>query len=147
MTVLLPATEAVAVREPAVEQPGHKGTGTVLVVEDEGELREIVQRILTRTGYEVLLAANGPEAIARASTYPGYIDLLLTDVVMPRMQGTELARHLEGRRPGLHVLFMSGYAEPLLGSPSSIDPSVLLLEKPFTEPTLLAKVAEALKTG
>jgi len=144
VTVLLPATEVTAAPEVMSEAPVYSGSGVVLVVEDEAELREIVQRILTAHGHEVLVAAHGPEAIARADLYPGHIDLLLTDVVMPRMLGTELARRLVASRPGLRVLFMSGYAEALLDPSRSLLAGVALLEKPFTEPTLLAKVGEAL---
>jgi PAS domain S-box-containing protein len=145
VTLLLPATEAAAALEASSDAPVDSGRGVVLVVEDDGELREIVQRILSHHGHEVLVAAHGPEAIARADLYPGHIDLLLTDVVMPRMLGTELARHLVATRPGLRVLFMSGYAEPLLDPSRSLLAGVSLLDKPFTEPTLLAKVGEALR--
>jgi CheY-like chemotaxis protein len=104
-----------------------------------------VGRILSRNGYSVISAAGGPEAIAAAAGHKGQIDLLLTDVVMPKVQGKELAELIRGTRPGLRVLFMSGYAQPLLGASRTLEPGVVLLEKPFTEPTLLALVRRVLE--
>ncbi len=144
ISTLLPATEEVAaeVKAPTVDHaPG--GGETILVVEDEGPLREVTVRILDRNGYEVLAAANGPEALELASA-TGRIDLLLTDVVMPEMLGKELAERLTELRPELLVVYMSGYAQPVLASNGSLDPDVRLIEKPFSAPALLAKVRKAL---
>jgi CheY-like chemotaxis protein len=91
----------------------------------------------------VITASDGPTAIEAALRYEGKIDLLLTDVVMPKMHGKDLADAIVTTRPGIRVLFMSGYAEPMLGKSGVLDASILLLEKPFTGPTLLAKVREA----
>ncbi|MGA7910702.1 MAG: response regulator, partial [Candidatus Dormiibacterota bacterium] len=117
---------------------------TVLVVEDSDDFREIVDRILSQNGYEVLVAANGPDALEMARQYAGHIDLLLTDMIMPRMLGTELAPRLVESRPDLRVLYMSGFAEPGL-RPGAVAPEVALLDKPFTEPTLLARVRQSLE--
>jgi DNA-binding NtrC family response regulator len=80
-----------------------------------------------------------------AREHDGDIDLLLTDVVMPQMQGNELARLITAERPELRVLFMSGYAEHALGATGTLEPGAILLEKPFTEPTVLALVRRVLE--
>ncbi len=137
--VLLPATD----RTPAIgpsptEARDLRGTETVLVVEDEDALRDVVRRILSRNGYVVLACANGPEAIALVESHTGVIDLLLTDVIMPQMLGTEVATRIQEFRPGLPVLYMSGYARPVLGP--TLGEETVLLEKPFSEQLLLIKV-------
>jgi hypothetical protein len=145
VTVLLPATDQ------TISGSGrHQGTApvggseTVLVVEDEDAMREVTRRILQRNGYQVITAGNGPEAIDLAASYAGPIDLLLTDVIMPKMQGNAVAEAVSHARPDLRVLFMSGYAQPVLGSHGNLEDGVTLVEKPFTEPTLLAKVRDVL---
>ncbi len=144
-TVLLPATEAaVPVAEaPARREPAGSGE-TVLVVEDEPAMLEVTRRILEENGYVALTAGRGSEAIRIASEHAGAIDLLLTDVVMPQMLGKEVAERITEMRPDVHVLFMSGYAQPLDASPGTLDPDVVLLQKPFSETGLLSKVREAL---
>ena len=137
--VLLPATD----RTPAIgpsptEARDLHGTETVLVVEDEDALRDVARRILSRNGYVVLTCANGPEAIALVESHTGVIDLLLTDVIMPQMLGTEVATRIQEFRPGLPVLYMSGYARPVLGP--TLDEEIALLQKPFSEQLLLIKV-------
>jgi PAS domain S-box-containing protein len=143
---LLPATDQtpIAVESPA-SPPRTKASETVLVVEDAEDLREVVERILSRNGYHVIVAANGVLALEAAHEYGGKIDLLLTDVVMPQMHGKELASRMKHKYPTLKVLFMSGYAEPMLGDSGSLEPGVVLMEKPFTEPVLLARVREVLE--
>ena len=143
VSVLLPATDESFVAEqaaPPVEQA--RGSETVLVVEDSDDLREIVDRILSGHGYRVIVAANGPAAIEVATGYEGHIDLLLTDVIMPLMQGNELAPRLVASRPDLRVLYMSGFAQPAFGA--AYAPGLAMLDKPFNEPTLLAKVRQTL---
>ena len=143
--VLLPASDVAPVRSgAAVATRKRTESGTILVVEDADDLREVTERILTKNGYHVISAANGHAALEAAKNYAGTIDLLLTDVVMPRMQGNELAVRLVALRPGVRVLYMSGYAEPILGDDGTLEEGVLLLEKPFTEPVLLARVDHAL---
>ncbi len=146
VSVLLPATDqlqtAVQVVAPA---PPVRATETVLVVEDSDDLREIAGRILTNNGYQVMVAANGPDALELAGGFPGHIDLLLTDVVMPHMQGSDLAPLLVASRPDLRVLYMSGFAQPALVANGTLAPGLALLDKPFTEPALLARVREVLE--
>ena len=116
----------------------------MLVVEDEDAMREVTRRILARNGHTVLVANSGSEAIEMAQSYDGEIHLLLTDVVMPRMLGKEVADKVKAVRPLTRVLFMSGYAQPILGSHGRLDEGVILVEKPFSEAVLLAKVREVL---
>ncbi len=146
ITALLPATADTAVVDGAtVVTPAQAGRGeTILVVEDEDSLRALTQRILTRNGYQVLTAADGPAALARAADHPGPIDLLLTDVVMPRMLGHELAHQVLETRPGVRVIYMSGYAETVLTVHKTLPPGVTLLSKPVSESALLGTVRQAL---
>ena len=117
---------------------------TILVVEDEDAMRELTRRILARSGYRVIVADGGWGAIHAALKHAGTIDLLVSDVVMPQMLGKEVAERVTAVRPELRVLFMSGYAEPILTSQGTLEPGVTLIEKPFSEPQLLAKVREVL---
>jgi signal transduction histidine kinase/CheY-like chemotaxis protein len=144
-TITLPATaEAIApVAEPVPYQRTPKGE-TVLVVEDEEALREVTRRILTRNGYQVITAASGPEALGIAGAHPGDIHLLVTDVVMPHMLGKEVAEKMRLIKPEIEVVFMSGYARPVLASQGRLDPGVALVEKPFSEADLLAVAGQVL---
>jgi PAS domain S-box-containing protein len=144
-TVMLPATEQQP-STPGVSDIGDvRGRGeVVLVVEDEDGIREVARRILDRNGYEVLTAAGGPEAIELARTYAGSIDLLLSDLIMPRMMGVEVADKITETRPGTLVMFMSGYAHPILDGSQGVPEGTILIEKPFTETALLVRVREAL---
>ena len=146
VSVLLPATDQPQlVEEAAPSASPVKATETVLVVEDSDDMREITGRILTKNGYQVMVAPNGADALEMARGYAGHIDLLLTDVIMPRMQGSELAPLLVKSRPDLRVLYMSGFAQPALGANGTLSPEMSLLDKPFTEPTLLARVRQVLE--
>jgi CheY-like chemotaxis protein/nitrogen-specific signal transduction histidine kinase len=144
-TIMLPVTaEATAsIHEPAPYERVPKGE-TVLVVEDEEALREVTERIFARNGYHVLTAASGREAIALVRGYEGDIHLLVTDVVMPKMLGKEVAEQIGQLRPDIEVLFMSGYAQPVLASQGRLEPGVALVEKPFSEAALLAKAGQVL---
>src|ERR1700694_3925874 len=144
-SVLLSITNQTEAPELPSISPKAKANETVLVVEDQEDLREIAGRILSQNGYQVIAAANGPDAIEMLKAYTGRIDLLLTDVIMPQMLGTELAPLLVRDRPDLRVLYMSGYAQPTLGSNGTFPKDGDLLDKPFTEPTLLARVRQALE--
>jgi CheY-like chemotaxis protein len=117
---------------------------TVLLVEDETSIREVAHRILHRSGYQVLVAATGVEALQLAENYRGEIALLITDVVMPRMQGREVAQRLLARRPGMRVLYVSGYSRPVLADTGIVNQESVLLEKPFSENALLAAVGQVL---
>jgi CheY-like chemotaxis protein len=141
-TVLLPTTEA-PVPDPAGDGHGAVDPGggeTILLVEDEPAMLEVTRRILTDNGYDVLAAGGGPEAVRIASEYEGEIQVLLTDVVMPEMLGKDVAERVSGLRPGIRVLFMSGYAHPMgdLGGAREI------IDKPFTEAALLTRVRAVL---
>jgi len=118
----------------------------VLLVEDEAGLREPVRDYLTREGYRVLDAANGAEALHLLDSQKLRVDALITDVIMPHINGPELARKLKDRFPEIKVIFMSGYAEDKLGSPESFRDSVLL-QKPFPLRALRAKLQELLMTA
>jgi PAS domain S-box-containing protein len=147
-TVLLPASEGTPSR--TAQQIGAsqlRGEATILLVEDEDALREVTRRILAGNGYRVITAANGDEALAAAAEQAEPIDLLLTDVVMPQMHGPHLAEQIKLVRPSIRVMFMSGFAQPILDSGGHLDTGVTLIEKPFSGPTLLAKVSQALKRG
>ncbi|GLW30953.1 hypothetical protein Areg01_38930 [Actinoplanes regularis] len=148
-TALLPATDQTAGPADQPAAPGYMRHGgeRVLVVEDEEALREVTRRILDRNGYEVLTAADGPEAIRLADSTDKRIDVLLTDVIMPHMLGKELATTMQDLRPGIHVLYMSGYAQPVLASQGTLDPGVTLVEKPFSESDLLQKIRQVLDSA
>jgi CheY-like chemotaxis protein len=144
-TILLPVTTEAATEAARDKPDEHVTFGlTALIVEDEDALREVTRRLLTRQGYTVITAGNGLEAIAAAASYQGTIDLLLTDVIMPQMLGREAAERIRQIRPDIRVLYMSGYAQPVLAAEGRLDPDVLLLDKPFTERELLDKVSAAI---
>jgi signal transduction histidine kinase len=142
--VYLPATEdSVEVRapdEPRLEV-ARKGE-TVLLVEDEDAVRTACRRILERAGFNVFEASNGADALADA---PESVDLLLTDVIMPGgLSGRELADSLQERRPGLRVLYMSGYNADAIATRGILEPGITVVEKPFTSSDLITKVREVL---
>ena len=146
VTVLLPAASSAAEEGPvaAAAVPTRGNGETLLVVEDEAALREVAGRILSAAGYQVLSADGGPSALEVAARHEGTIDLLLSDVVMPGMLGKDLAERLVHIRPDTRVLYMSGYAQPVLHSQGTLDPGVALLEKPFTADDLLCAVRRRL---
>ncbi|MFF5292941.1 hybrid sensor histidine kinase/response regulator [Paractinoplanes globisporus] len=144
VTVLLPvATATPSPDNPDISPIGGQGE-TLLVVEDEAALRDVAGRILSGAGYHVLSAECGASALELAARHEGAIDLLVSDVVMPGMLGKELAERLTCVRPDTRVLYMSGYAQPVLHSQGTLDPGVELLEKPFTAGDLLAAVRKRL---
>jgi PAS domain S-box-containing protein len=145
-TVLLPATDqATSPAELPADSPVRRGEETILLVEDEQALREVTRRILKGAGYRVIVAENGPKALEAASGHAGSIDLLLSDVIMPQMPGPQLAKRLLAERPSVRVLLMSGFAQPILDSGGHLDAGMALIEKPFSGPGLLAKVAQTLE--
>ncbi|HEX6600750.1 MAG TPA: PAS domain S-box protein [Gemmatimonadaceae bacterium] len=121
-----------------------RGEGTILLAEDDDAVRAIARETLERAGYRVLAAADGSQALALAGAHDGPIDLLLTDVIMPGMNGRELAATLTRRRPGLRVLYASGYTDNMLEGQGALAPGVTLLDKPFTPADLAAKVRDVL---
>jgi hypothetical protein len=130
------------VAQGAPERHLEGGTETVLVAEDEDAIRELARRLLERNGYRVLTASNGPEALDVAAAYDGTIDLLLSDVVMPQMSGSDLADHMRASRPNIRVLFMSGYSHAILGDRHAVTEHIL--EKPFSERELTARLRAVL---
>jgi PAS domain S-box-containing protein len=144
--VYLPRIEA----KPATGRPaprerlGPGGRETVLFVEDEVALRDLMQRVLAKGGYTVLAAGDGLEALAAVEAHAGPIDLVVTDVIMPRMSGPELAARLRARDPGIRLLYVSGYTADQLRSQTDLGADATLLPKPFTSDELLRKVREIL---
>ncbi|MFI5180389.1 MAG: response regulator [Thermoanaerobaculia bacterium] len=120
------------------------GSEAILLVEDDEALRALTLKILGQASYKVLAASGPKEALDLASGRGGAIDLLLTDVVMPGMSGPDLARRIRTLRPGLAVLFMSGYTDESIGPYGVLKPGIHFIQKPFTQSGLLLKVREAL---
>ncbi len=137
--IMLPAAVAAAT---STTTDSTSESTTVLLVEDEDALRKLAAKVLEDAGYSVLQAANGLDAVTTAERHRGPIDLLVTDVVMPRLSGPELAQRLRGLRPGLEVLFMSGYNDSRLVSRGVEQANINLLVKPFTPDQLAERVHE-----
>jgi PAS domain S-box-containing protein len=134
--------------EPATEEPSEilNGRGeTVLLVEDEPTILNVGREMLESLGYRVLTAATPGEAIDRVRTYAGEIDLVLTDVVMPEMNGRELVELIRGIRPGFRCLFASGYTADIIARQGELDEGVVFIQKPFSIQDLAARVREALE--
>ena len=144
--VALPRVEvAPASPEPATPTPrAAAGAETILITEDEPGVRAAARTVLSRLGYRVLEAESGDAALRVASSHPGTIDLLLTDVVMPGMNGRVLAEQLTRLRPGLRVVYMSGYPNRVIVRQGILEPGLAFLAKPFTPRTLGEKVRETL---
>jgi CheY-like chemotaxis protein len=140
---------------PRVDQPEDKanvplavaetprGTETILLAEDEQDVREVAREFLESGGYTVIEAVNGNEALRLATEYKSPIDLLVTDMVMPGMTGRELARHLQ-QRSSIGVIYMSGYSEQTVAESSRVEANMRLLTKPFSRGSILRAVREAL---
>jgi PAS domain S-box-containing protein len=124
--------------------PGPRATGTILLAEDEDGVRRVAVRVLERLGYRVLAARNAAACLALAAGEPGPIDLLLTDVVMPGLDGRQLHQQLGALRPGLRVLFMSGYAGDVVTHHGVLEDGAAFLQKPFSPEGLAAAVQRAL---
>lgn len=122
-----------------------RGSETILLVEDEEPLRRLCVEFLGQLGYHMLPASNGKEAIALVEGYPGQIDLLITDVLMPEVTGPELAETLLSIRPDLKVIYISGYSDGSLGRDGILNPETVLVHKPFTIRALTAKLREVLR--
>jgi CheY-like chemotaxis protein len=130
--------------EPGSGQKDAKGTETILVVEDAPALRELTRELLESQGYTVLEAADGAEALRVAEKHQGPIHLLLTDVVMPGMDGRVLAESMVRSHPDLKVLYVSGYTDDAILRHGVLDSKIVLLQKPFTRENLARKVREVL---
>ena len=131
--------------EPPQDVRSLRGTETLLLVEDEMQILNLGRHMLEKQGYTVLAAEAPEEAIALASRHQGRIHLLITDVVMPGMDGKELKQRLEASRPGLKCLFISGYTADVIVHHGVLDEGVAFLQKPFTARMLAERVREALK--
>lgn len=145
--IYLPATTAATEPSRISREPQLSVTGseTILLVEDEEKLRILIEEVLSHHGYKVMVAANGAEGLAIARAH-GPIDLLLTDVVMPKLGGQSLADALRSENPVLSVLFMSGYTNNSLDHNGTMLPGTAFLQKPFTPDVLLRKVREVLNS-
>jgi DNA-binding NtrC family response regulator len=117
---------------------------TILLVEDDESVRGLLRSILSRNGYRVVEAQNASEAFLLCERHEGKLHLLLTDVVMPRMSGLELAERVAPLRPGMKVIYLSGHAEGAVGHHGPATPRLFVLEKPITPDALLHKVREVL---
>jgi CheY-like chemotaxis protein len=126
------------------ELPPARGKGNILLVEDEKELRALLAETLNELGYTVLQAGNGAEAIELAKSALPSIDMMITDMVMPRMNGRELSKALRARRPGLPVLFISGYSDVIPSEEEFFNVTTQFLQKPFNSESLGHRVRELL---
>jgi hypothetical protein len=143
-----PTTARPRIRETS-KKTGTPAPATILLAEDEEEVRSLLRELLESQGHKVLEASGPAQGISVAAAYDGSIDLLLTDVVMPGGTGADLARAIVAHRPNVKVLYMSGYPEigatPRgLSEPGVLEPGVPFLSKPFTRDVLLAKLQELL---
>ena len=122
------------------------GTETVLVTEDEAQMRSLLRRCLASRGYTVLEASHGGEALEVVARHHGPIHLLVTDVVMPHMSGKELAQRLQADRPNLRVLFISGYSDEAIERHGVLAPGAAFLQKPL-HPDVLARTVRQILDG
>src|SRR3989442_838270 len=129
-----------------VENITKGGTETILLVEDDESVRRLVSQILINAGYRVIEASQGNEAIRVCTESQSRIDLLLTDVVMPETSGKEVSDRVTEMRPGLKVLFMSGYTDEAIVHHGVLDSGVEFIQKPFTPASLARKVREVLES-
>ncbi len=134
--------EAIVRKSPLADLP--RGGETVFIVEDESMVRNIAIKILTRLGYKVMNAENGPNALAIIEKQQTPIDLLLTDVVMPNMNGRELAEKIKGFYPNIKILFSSGYTEDVIAHHGVLDEGIDFIGKPYTPQSLAMKVRKVL---
>jgi DNA-binding response OmpR family regulator len=137
--------DPVQAAEPSpVAQEPPRGSETLLLVEDEEAVRALAARVLKANGYTVLTAADADEAEHISANYASAIDLLITDVIMPRTSGPQLARRLLIVRPQMRVLYISGYTDAAVAEHGGLDAEAALFQKPFTPSSLAKKVREIL---
>jgi PAS domain S-box-containing protein len=145
--VYLPRVEDVAEQpetSPAPAQEIQRGWETILLVEDEEAVRELIRTVLTEHGYDVIPARDPEHAVKLVASYAREIHMLLTDVIMPGMSGRELANIVSLRRPGIRILFMSGYTDNVITTGGMLEKGLAFLQKPFSPSTLIHKVREVL---
>jgi len=145
--IFLPRVDEAAVAGEGPDRPSPGGTETVLLVEDDSGVRAVAARILASLGYVVLQASNGPRALELAERHEGPIDLLLTDVVMPGMNGRELARRLTSLRPGIAVVYTSGYTDGAISEGDLQEAGASFIHKPFGKHELARGLRDALDGG
>jgi CheY-like chemotaxis protein len=147
-TIHLPRVPAEPDARPAAPAPARApappASGTVLLVEDEPAVRELMREALSGQGFTVLVAGTGEEALEIAARHPGGLRLVVTDVVMPKLGGAEVARRLAAANPGLRVLFVSGYTADAIVHHGVLAPGLDYLQKPFGPSALVDKVREVL---
>jgi PAS domain S-box-containing protein len=146
--IFLPHVEEAVthVAEQTSPSPNSQGSETILVAEDAEPLRKLARTFLEERGFQVLTASSGEEALKVAAEFSGEIHLLLTDVVMPGMNGRVLAEQLLPKRPGMKVLYMSGYTDSFIAGHGVLEEGTHLLHKPFTEEVLISRIREVLKS-
>jgi CheY-like chemotaxis protein len=144
--IYLPRHAAKATREKEVNEPQAlvRGGETILLVEDEPAILKMTTRMLESLGYTVVTASTPGKAIRLAGEHPGRINLLMTDVIMPEMNGRDLAKQLLNHYPKLRRLFMSGYPADVIAHHGVLDPGVHFIQKPFSQADLAAKLQETL---
>jgi PAS domain S-box-containing protein len=144
-TIHLPRVEAEDPRlDEAVNSPDLRGTETILLVEDADPVRQLVERHLRRHGYTVLEANSSETALLHSEQHPDAIDLLLTDVILPGMDGREISQRVHERRPDVRTIYMSGFSDDSLSKHGILSRDVVLIEKPFATATLLATIRSVL---
>jgi two-component system, cell cycle sensor histidine kinase and response regulator CckA len=142
-TILLPKVDVgfdQQLEAPTAQAPD-MGVGVVLMVEDEPTVRQFARRVLEQAGHTLLTAGSGDEALRTAAAWPGSIDVLLTDIVMPGIHGQTLAARLQRMRPDVRVIFMSGYGEDAIPAMDRLATPAAFLAKPFSAATLDQAVA------
>ena len=144
--IYLPRVDEPAASIPVIHIPASlaRGTETVLLAEDEQDVREVAREFLESAGYTVIEVAGGEAALEASAAHSGPIDLLITDMVMPGMSGQELARQMRKLREGIRVIYMSGYSEHAAGEAAKCDGAAVVLTKPFSRSTLLRTVRDIL---
>ena len=142
--VYFPRTTDAIVAIPEAVPSATRGTETVLVVEDDPLVRKVTVRSLVAAGYRVITASNGPEALEIAASDEVSFDLLLTDLIMPGLNGLQIADGMRHDRPGLRVVYMSGYAYDVIAKAGELDPGIEILRKPFSASRLQERVRRAL---
>jgi two-component system cell cycle sensor histidine kinase/response regulator CckA len=136
------AVETTSLTPPS--KPSSRGAETVLLVEDDDQVRLLARNILKRSGYQVIDASNGEEALLSCERFSGTIHVLVSDLVMPKMGGRELAERLTALRPELRVLLMSGYTDDVVMRSGALDAGFAFMQKPFTPQLLTTKLREVL---
>jgi DNA-binding NtrC family response regulator len=144
-TLYIPRLDAALESTDEAEAAAHEASETILLVEDDPQVRDVGRRVLERAGYTVLAVGDAEAAIAVTDRHPGHIHLLVTDVVLPRVSGRELAARLAIHRPAIKVLYVSGTSDGDIARHQILEPGIEFLEKPFSLDRLLRKVRQILR--